>query len=92
MMARIAELDEVIAMVRPEEQGLDDKASEIEDDAFKGIGGAGGDPKVSQKKLTEAKSWRNKAEGVYTKINTARSEISQLKRKIKLIERNSKKK
>ena len=34
----------------------------------------------------------HKAEGVYTKINTARSEISQLKRKIKLIERNSKKK
>ena len=92
MMARIAELEQVIAKLRPEAQALDDKASEIEDDAFKGIGGAGGDPKVSQKKLTEAKSWRNKAEDVYTKINTARSEISQLKRKIKLIERNSKKK
>lgn len=92
MMARIAELEKVAAKLRPEAKALDDKASEIEDDAFKGIGGTGGDPKVSQKKLIEAKSWRNKAEAVYSKINTARSEISQLKRKIKLIERNSKKK
>ncbi len=90
MMARIAELEQVVEKLRPEAEALDDKASEIEDDAFKGIGGAGGDPKVSQKKLTEAKSWRTKAEAVYSKINTARSEIRQLKRKIKLIERSSK--
>jgi hypothetical protein len=90
MMARIVELEQVVEKLRPEAETLDDKASEIEDDAFKGIGGAGGDPKVSQKKLTEAKSWRTKAEAVYSKINTARSEIRQLKRKIKLIERSSK--
>ena len=92
MAAKIKELEQVISKRRPEAEKLDEKASEIEDAAFKGIGGTGGDPKVSQKKLAEAKSWRDKAEAVYNEINVARAEIGQLKRKIKLIERNSKKK
>ena len=92
MVAKIAELEQVIAKHRPEAEALEEKASDIEDKAFKGIGGTGGDPKVSQKKLAEAKAWRDKAEAVYNEISTARVEIGQLRRKIKLIERNSKKK
>ena len=91
MMARIGELEQAVAKLRPEAAALNEKASEIEDDAFKGIGGTGGNPKVSEKKLVEAKVWRSKADAVQAKVNTARSEISQLKRKIKLIERSSKK-
>lgn len=92
MVAKIAELEQVIAKHRPEAEALEEKASDIEDQAFKGIGGTGGDPKVSQKKLAEAKTWRDKAEAVYNKITSARVEIGQLRRKIKLIERSSKKK
>lgn len=92
MVAKIAELEQVIAKHRPEAEALEEKASDIEDQAFKGIGGTGGDPKVSQKKLAEAKTWQDKAEAVYNKIISARVEIGQLRRKIKLIERNSKKK
>ncbi len=92
MVAKIAELEQVIAKHRPEAEALEEKASDIQDQAFKGIGGTGGDPKVSQKKLAEAKAWRDKAEAVYNEISTARVEIGQLRRKIKLIERNSKKK
>lgn len=92
MVTKIAELEQVIAKHRPEAEALEEKASDIEDQAFKGIGGTGGDPKVSQKKLAEAKTWRDKAEAVYNKITSARVEIGQLRRKIKLIERNSKKK
>lgn len=89
MVARIAELEQVVAKLRPEAEKLDEKAKDLQDQAFKGIGGTGGDPKVSQKKLAEAKSWEAKAEAVYDEINTARSEISQLKRKIKRIELSS---
>ena len=92
MVAKIAELEQVIAKHRPEAEALEEKASEIHDQAFKGIGGTGGDPKVSQKKLAEAKTWQDKADAVYNEISTARVEIGQLRRKIKLIERNSKKK
>ena len=92
MVAKIAELEQVIAKHRPEAEALEEKASDIQDQAFKGIGGTGGDPKVSQKKLAEAKTWQDKAEAVYNKITSARVEIGQLRRKIKLIERNSKKK
>ncbi|MCS5538795.1 MAG: hypothetical protein NZ804_02275 [Roseibacillus sp.] len=92
MVAKIAELEQVIAKHRPEAEALEEKASDIQDQAFKGIGGTGGDPKVSQKKLAEAKTWQDKAEAVYNKIASARVEIGQLRRKIKLIERNSKKK
>ena len=92
MVAKIAALEQVIAKHRPEAEALEEKASEIHDQAFKGIGGTGGDPKVSQKKLAEAKAWRDKADAVYNEISTARVEIGQLRRKIKLIERNSKKK
>ncbi|MCH2065408.1 MAG: hypothetical protein MK194_16985 [Roseibacillus sp.] len=91
MVARIAELEQGVAKLRPAAEKLDDKAKDLQDQAFKGIGGTGGDPKVSQKKLAEAKSWEAKAEAVYNEINTARSEISQLKRKIKRIELSSKK-
>ena len=92
MVAKIAALEQVIAKRRPDAEALEEKASDIEDKAFKGIGGTGGDPKVSQKKLAEAKAWRDKADAVYNEISTARVEIGQLRRKIKLIERNSKKK
>ena len=92
MVAKIAELEQFIAKRRPEAEAFQEKASDSEDQAFKGIGGAGGDPKVSQKKLKEAKGWRDKADAVYAEISTTRVEMGQLRRKIKMIERNSKKK
>jgi hypothetical protein len=92
MVAKIAELEQFIAKRRPEAEAFQEKASDSEDQAFKGIGGAGGDPKVSQKKLKEAKDWRDKADAVYAEISTTRVEMGQLRRKIKMIERNSKKK
>ena len=92
MVAKIAELEQFIAKRRPEAEAFQEKASDSEDQAFKGIGGAGGDPKVSQKKLKEAKGWRDKADAVYAEISTTRVEMGQLRRKIKTIERNSKKK
>lgn len=91
MVARIAELEQVVSKLRPEAEKLDEKAKDLQDQAFKGLGGTGGDPKVSTKKLAEAKSWGAKAEAVYSEINTARSEISQLKRKIKRVEASSRK-
>ena len=92
MVAKIAELEQFIAKRRPEAEAFQEKASDSEDQAFKGIGGAGGDPKVNQKKLKEAKGWRDKADAVYAEISTTRVEMGQLRRKIKMIERNSKKK
>ncbi len=92
MVAKIAELEQFIAKRRPEAEAFQEKASDSEDQAFKGIDGAGGDPKVNQKKLKEAKGWRDKADAVYAEISTTRVEMGQLRRKIKTIERNSKKK
>ena len=92
MVAKIAELEQFIAKRRPEAEAFQEKASDSEDQAFKEIGGAGGDPKVNQKKLKEAKGWRDKADAVYAEISTTRVEMGQLRRKIKTIERNSKKK
>ena len=91
LRAKIAELEAVIAKRKPEADELEDQAAKIKDSAFRGTGGTGrGDPKINQKKLAEANSLEAKADAVYEDISSARAQISALRRKIKLIERNSK--
>ena len=92
LLAKIAELEAIIAKRKPEADELQEEAEKVKESAFKGIGGTGrGDPKVNQKKLAEANGLEAKAEAVYDEISSARTQISSLRRKIKLIERNSKK-
>ena len=91
LRTKIAELEAVIAKRKPEADELEDQAAKIKDSAFRGTGGTGrGDPKINQKKLAEANSLEAKADAVYEDISSARAQISALRRKIKLIERNSK--
>ena len=91
LRTKIAELEAVIAKRKPEADELEDQAAKIKDSAFRGTGGTGrGDPKINQKKLAEANSLEAKADAVYEDIGSARAQISALRRKIKLIERNSK--
>lgn len=91
LRTKIAELEAVIAKRKPEADELEDQAAKIKESAFRGTGGTGrGDPKINQKKLAEANSLEAKADAVYEDIGSARAQISALRRKIKLIERNSK--
>ena len=91
LRTKIAELEAVIAKRKPEADELEDQAAKIKESAFRGTGGTGrGDPKINQKKLAEANSLEAKADAVYEDISSARAQISALRRKIKLIERNSK--